>query len=109
MASVDPDDSETVLADLELTRGLTIQMTAIGTLGMVVGLGVLSTLYRSTTVLPLHHARHAARWRACTSTVGVLQIVPSRTGLTGEARRGTTMHHRYPSHGGCFVGLPSGR
>ena len=41
--------SDTVLADLELTRGLTIQMTAIGTLGMVVGWAVFSTLYQATT------------------------------------------------------------
>jgi len=43
------DDSERVLADLELTRGLTIQMTAIGTLGMVVGWAVFSSLYQATT------------------------------------------------------------
>ena len=43
------DGFETVLADLELTRGLTIQMTAIGTLGMVVGWAVFSALYQATT------------------------------------------------------------
>ncbi|MFA9516869.1 DUF3267 domain-containing protein [Halopenitus sp. H-Gu1] len=42
-------DAGTTLADLELTRGLTIQMTAIGTLGMVVGWAVFSTLYQVTT------------------------------------------------------------
>lgn len=49
MATAGRDDSETVLADLELTRGLTIQMTAIGTLGMVVGWAVFSTLYQAAT------------------------------------------------------------
>lgn len=42
-------DAERVLAELELTRGLTIQMTAIGTLGMVVGWAVFSTFYHATT------------------------------------------------------------
>ena len=49
MASRKVDDTETVLADLELTRGLTIQMTAIGTLGMIVGWAVFSTLYQIAT------------------------------------------------------------
>ena len=49
MATDERADPGTVLADLELTRGLTIQMTAIGTLGMVVGWAVFSTLYQVTT------------------------------------------------------------
>jgi len=39
--------AETVLADLELTRGLAVQMTAIGTLGFVVAWGVLSALFQA--------------------------------------------------------------
>jgi hypothetical protein len=49
MATDERADPGTVLADLELTRELTIQMTAIGTLGMVVGWAVFSTLYQVTT------------------------------------------------------------
>ena len=41
--------TERVLADLELTRGLTIQMLAIGTLGMLVGWTLFSGLYQFTT------------------------------------------------------------
>ena len=49
MSPADSEESETVLADLELTRGLTIQMTAIGTLGMVVGWAFFSSLYQIGT------------------------------------------------------------
>lgn len=49
MAAADTDDHQTVLADLELTRGLTIQMTALGTLGLLVAAGLLSGLYQSVT------------------------------------------------------------
>ncbi|WP_255152886.1 DUF3267 domain-containing protein [Halorarius halobius] len=52
MAAGNSGDSETVLADLELTRGLTIQMTAIGTLGMIVGWAVFSSLYQAMTGHP---------------------------------------------------------
>jgi len=46
-------DSETVLADLELTRGLTIQMTALSTLGLVIAGTVLSGLYQAVTGHPV--------------------------------------------------------
>ena len=53
--------SKRVLADLELTRGLTIQMTAIGTLGMLVGWTFFSTLYQLGTgnvvIFSLHRRR----------------------------------------------------
>ena len=49
MTNAEQEYSGTVLAELELTRGLTIQMTAIGTLGMVVGWAVFSTLYQAVT------------------------------------------------------------
>lgn len=42
-------ERETVLADLELTRGLTIQMTALSTLGFVVAATALSGLYQVVT------------------------------------------------------------
>lgn len=52
MASADPRKSETVLADLELTRGLTIQMTALSTLGFVIAAVALSSLYQTVTGHP---------------------------------------------------------
>lgn len=42
-------EQETLLADLELTRGLTIQMTCLGTLGLLVAISVLSGLYQVVT------------------------------------------------------------
>jgi hypothetical protein len=36
MATANTEEPETLLADLELTRGLAIQMTALGTLGVIV-------------------------------------------------------------------------
>ena len=42
-------EPETVLADLEMTRGLTIQLTAVGTLGMVIAWGLFSALYELGT------------------------------------------------------------
>ena len=52
MASAATDDSETVLADLELTRGLTIQMTALSTLGVIIAATVLGGLYQAVTGHP---------------------------------------------------------
>jgi len=48
----DGSDTRTVLADLELTRGLAIQMTALGTLGVVVAVAVLGGLYQAVTGHP---------------------------------------------------------
>jgi hypothetical protein len=42
-------DSERILGELELTRGLTIQMTAIGMLGMIVGWTFFAGLFRFVT------------------------------------------------------------
>lgn len=44
-----PDEMPRVLGTLELTRGLAIQMTAIGTLGVVVGYSMFSGLYQLGT------------------------------------------------------------
>lgn len=49
MSTVDTTASEAVLADLELSRGLTIQMTAVGTLGFVVSLAVFSAVFQAGT------------------------------------------------------------
>jgi hypothetical protein len=43
---------ETVLADLELTRGLTVQMTALSTLGVIVAATALSALFQAVTGHP---------------------------------------------------------
>jgi hypothetical protein len=53
VTSVGTDDRETVLADLELTRGLTIQMTALSTLGFLVAIGVLGGLFEVVTGHPV--------------------------------------------------------
>lgn len=42
-------DNETVLADLELTRGLAIQLAAVGTLGFFVALAGFGALYQAGT------------------------------------------------------------
>lgn len=42
-------ESETVLADLQLTRSLTIQWTAVGTMGLGVALALFSGLYQFVT------------------------------------------------------------
>ncbi len=44
---------DTVLADLELTRGVTVQLLAIGTLGIVVGWGLFAGLYQLATGEPV--------------------------------------------------------
>lgn len=44
---------ETVLEDLELTRGLAIQMAALGTLGLFVAVAALSALYQAVTGDPV--------------------------------------------------------
>lgn len=63
MASSNVDDIETILPDLELTRGPTIRMTAIGTLGMIVGWAVFSTFYQIAT-------GHLARFQFAPSGMG---------------------------------------
>ena len=49
MVAEESAESGVVLADLEMTRGLTIQLTAVGTLGMVVAWGLFSLLYEFGT------------------------------------------------------------
>ncbi|MFC6875450.1 DUF3267 domain-containing protein [Halobellus marinus] len=74
MASVGPRESETVLADLELTRGLTIQMTALSTLGLLIAATVLSGLYQAVTGNPvsLQFAPGVSWW---TNALDVLVIL----------------------------------
>jgi hypothetical protein len=64
-----------VLADLELTRGLTIQMLAIGTLGMLVGWTLFSGLYQFTTGNPVtfQFAPESVGWLA--TPVNILVLV----------------------------------
>lgn len=45
----DPPDAEAVLSELKLTRGLTIQMFFIGTLGFLVAFGLFQGLYQVAT------------------------------------------------------------
>jgi hypothetical protein len=52
MEPIGSRETETVLADLELTRGLTVQMMALSTLGVVVAAAALSGLYQAVTGLP---------------------------------------------------------
>lgn len=52
MDSVGTGGPETLLADLELTRGLTIQMTALSALGLIVAATVLGGLYQVVTGQP---------------------------------------------------------
>jgi len=49
MVTATRSEQETLLADLELTRGLTIQMTCLGTLGLIVATTLLSGLYQTVT------------------------------------------------------------
>lgn len=49
MGTAGGTDRETVLAELELTRGLAIQMTAIGTLGLVVAVAALAGAFQAVT------------------------------------------------------------
>lgn len=56
-------DARTVLADLELTRGLTIQMAALSTLGFLVAIGVLGGLFQAV-------AGHPASFRFAPAGVG---------------------------------------
>ncbi|WP_255198099.1 DUF3267 domain-containing protein [Halorarius litoreus] len=67
--------SDRVLADLELTRGLTIQMLAIGTLGMLVGWVGFSAIYQLGTGDPvsLQFAPASFGWLA--TPVNVLVLV----------------------------------
>lgn len=49
MVSDSTGDTETVLADLQLSRSLTIQWTVVGTMGFGVFLGVFSAIYQLLT------------------------------------------------------------
>ncbi|WP_276259828.1 DUF3267 domain-containing protein [Haloglomus litoreum] len=49
MSTADAAGSETLLADLELSRGLTIQMTAVGGLGFVVSFAVFTAVFQAAT------------------------------------------------------------
>ena len=67
--------SERILADLELTRGLTIQMTAIGTLGLIVGWTGFSALYQFGTGNPVTFQFAPASLGWLTTGVNVFVLV----------------------------------
>jgi hypothetical protein len=52
MNSETPSEVETVLADLEVTRALAIQLTAVGTLGLVVSWALFSAVFQLGTGQP---------------------------------------------------------
>ncbi|WP_135821587.1 DUF3267 domain-containing protein [Halostella litorea] len=52
MTAATGDDRETVLGDLELTRGLAIQMSALGTLGFVAAAAGFSALFQAVAGHP---------------------------------------------------------
>ncbi len=62
MASTGPGDSEAVLAELALTRGLTIQMTALSTLGLTVAATALGGALPSRHWAPGVAERQAAEF-----------------------------------------------
>jgi hypothetical protein len=67
-------DPRTVLANLELTRGLTIQMTALGTLGLVIAATALSGLYQAVTGHPasFQFAPGISWWTDALDVMGIL-------------------------------------
>ena len=70
-----PDSSsERILADLELTRGLTVQMLAIGTLGMIVGWAIFSGLYQLGTGRPPSFQFAPSSWGWIAMPVNVLVV-----------------------------------
>jgi len=107
MAAADTDAPETLLADLELTRGLTIQMTALSTLGLIVAATVLGALYQAVTGQPasFQFASDIAWWTSALDVLVILMlgtvfVVPHEWlhGLAiryygGEARYGVGIAH----------------
>lgn len=107
MTRADTGDPETVLADLELTRSLTIQMTALSTLGFLVAVGLLGGLFQVVTGHPASF-QFAPRIGWWTSALDVLVLLLLATvfvvphellhGLAiryygGEARYGVGVAH----------------
>jgi len=74
METADREDVAVVLADLELTRGLAVQLSAIGLLGIVVSWALLSALFAAVTGQPpsLQFAPGVAWW---TDALDVLVLV----------------------------------
>ncbi|WP_276271147.1 DUF3267 domain-containing protein [Haloarcula litorea] len=108
MDVADGAEPDAVLADLELTRGVAIQMTAVGTLGMVVAWAAFSALYQGWTGQPvgLRFAPAGVGWwnealnLAVILLLGTAFVVPHEWlhGLAiryygGEARYGVGVAH----------------
>lgn len=77
MASIDDGNAETVLAELELTRGLTIQMAALSTLGVFVAAAVLGGLYQVVTGQPamFQFAPGVGWWTTALDALVILLLV----------------------------------
>jgi hypothetical protein len=88
-------ETEHVLADLELTRGLTIQMTAIGTLGMLVAWTFFSALYQFVTgsVVTLQFAPASLGWLSTAVNVVVLVFLGTAILVPHEWLHGLAIKH----------------
>jgi len=95
MKSMSESSAEQVLADLELTRGLTIQMLAIGTLGMLVGWAVFSGLYHYSTgnTVTLQFAPASIGWLATPVNILVLAFLGTAILVPHEWLHGLAIRH----------------
>ncbi|MFC7028385.1 DUF3267 domain-containing protein [Halomicroarcula sp. GCM10025324] len=87
--------TERVLAGLELTRGLTIQMLAIGTLGMLVGWTLFSGLYQVTTgnVVTFQFVPESVGWVATPLNILVLVFLGTAILVPHEWLHGLAIRH----------------
>lgn len=72
---------ETVLADLELSRSLTIQWMVVGTLGIGVGIGVFSAIYQAVTGSPVSYNLAPAKVGWWSEPLNVLVILVLATAI----------------------------
>ncbi|MDZ5810799.1 DUF3267 domain-containing protein [Halorubrum sp. AD140] len=75
MVTAAHSERETLLAELELTRGLTIQMTCLGTLGLFVAATLFGGLYQTVTGSPATFQFAPAGVEWWTSALDVLVIL----------------------------------
>jgi hypothetical protein len=75
MPAEDAVDAQTVLADLELSRSLTIQWALVGTMGIGVALGVFSGIYQLATGETVSYALGPAGAEWWIGPLNVLAIV----------------------------------
>lgn len=88
-------DGQRVLADLELTRGLTIQMLAVGTLGLLVAWSAFSGLYQvaTGTTVTLGVAPDSLGWLATPVDVLVFAVLATVVLAPHEWVHGLAMRH----------------